>query len=174
MGQYAETVRDAVLAGCTRLGLPVPGLVLEPGRAISSDAQLLLLRVGSVRERPGVGRFALVDGGAMTVSMMFLSERHSVLLVNRDAPVDGTTSVFGSLPSPMDVVYRNLPLPALAEGDLLAVMDAGAYFTATATNFGGPRPGVVCLDGGRAAFVRRPETFADLTATELALDPEPT
>ncbi len=166
---YGAAVSSAVAEGARALGLPIPRLLLEPGRALVSDAQVLLLTVGAVRERPGVGRFALTDGGAMTVSMMFLSERHAVTLANREAPEDGVTSVFGRLPSPMDVVYRNLPAPLLRVGDVLAVMDAGAYFTSTATNFGGPRPPVALVDDGRARVVRRRETFEDLAAVELEL-----
>ncbi len=172
--RYADAICSAVRRGCVRRGLELPTLILEPGRALVSDAQVLLLSVGAVRERAGVGRFAMTDGGAMTASMMFLSERHQVFLANREAEDDGRTSVFGALPSPMDVVYRNLPCPQLSRGDLLAVMDAGAYFTSTSTNFGGPRPGVVLLDGAQARLVRRPETFEDLARVELdlALDSE--
>ena len=170
---YGAAVTEAVVDGARTLGLPVPRLLLEPGRAVVSDSQVLLLTVGAVRERPGVGRFALTDGGAMTVSMMFLSERHAVTLANREAPDDGVTSVFGRLPSPMDVVYRNLPSPALRVGDVLAVMDAGAYFNSTATNFGGPRPPVALVDGGAARLARRRETFEDLARRELDLDLEP-
>ncbi len=168
--RYGDVVASAVTSGCRSRGLALPTLVLEPGRALVSDAQVLLLRVGTVRERPGVGTFALCDGGAMTVSMMFLSEYHAVLLANRAAPRAGRTSVFGRLPSPMDVVYRNMPLPALEPGDLLAVMDAGAYFTSTATSFGGPRPGVVLVDGERVEVARRRETFEDLARLETGLD----
>ncbi len=164
--RYGQAVSEAVQRACERWQLKLPTLVLEPGRALVSDAQVLLLSVGAVRERPGVGRFALTDGGAMTVSMMFLSELHAVLLANREADSDSRINVFGRLPSPMDVVYRNLPMPALHRGDLLAVMDAGAYFTATSTNFGGPRPGVVLIEDGVAHLVRRPETFEDLARVE--------
>jgi diaminopimelate decarboxylase len=108
----------------------------------------------------------------MTVSMMFLSEYHAVLLANREAPNDGYTSVFGRLPSPMDVVYRNMVLPRLAVGDILAVMDAGAYFTSTATNFGGPRPAVVLVDQ-EPRLIRRRETFEHLAAVELFEEEQP-
>lgn len=169
--RYGRALSEAVQRGCAARGLPLPTLVVEPGRAVVSDAQVLLLGVGATRERPGVGRFALTDGGAMTVSMMFLSELHAVILANRDPAglPRAPTSVFGRLPSPMDVVYRNLPLPELRPGDLLAVMDAGAYFSATATNFGGGRPALVLVDGGEARLVVRRETNADLAARELAL-----
>lgn len=164
--RYASAVIDTVVAGCARRALPLPTLVLEPGRALVSDAQVLLLRVGAVRDRRGIGRFALTDGGAMTVSMMFLSELHAVLLANRDAAVAGRTSVFGRLPSPLDVVYRGAVLPRLETGDLLAVMDAGAYFTATETCFGGARPAVVLIDGA-PRVIRRRETLADRVALEV-------
>lgn len=165
--RYAEAVCGAMVDGCERRGIALPDLVLEPGRAMVSDAQVLLLSVGAVRERPGVGHFALTDGGAMTVSMMFLSEMHAVLLANRIGRGKQRVNVFGALPSPMDVVYRNLDLPPLRTGDVLAVMDAGAYFTATSTNFGGPRPGVLLIDGDEVRWTRRPETYDDLLAAEL-------
>jgi diaminopimelate decarboxylase len=170
MARYGAAVTAAIGAACHKLGIPLPDLVLEPGRAVVSDADVLLLSVGEVRDRPGVGRFAFADGGAMSVSLMFLSEYHEVLLANRDAPLDGRTSVFGRVPTGMDVVYRNLPLPRLQAGDLLAVMDAGAYFTSTATNFGGARPAVVLLEHGAARVIRRRETFDDMTRADVALE----
>lgn len=166
MRRYATTVIEALDAGVRERGIPRPTLVLEPGRALTSDAQVLLLTVGAVRDRAGIGSFALTDGGAMTVSMMFLSEHHTVMLANRDAPARGVVSVFGRLPSPMDVVYKNLPLPPLRPGDVLAVMDAGAYFTSTATNFGGPRAAVVMVDGEQVTVARRRETWDDLGRIE--------
>lgn len=166
LGPYAAAVIDAVTSGARARGLEVPGLVLEPGRALTSDAELLLLTVGAVRERPGVGRFVVTDGGAMTVSMMFLSEWHELWLVDRDAPPAGPAQVCGRLPSPMDLVARGWPLPAVRRGDRLAVMDAGAYFTSTATHFGGPQGAVVLLDGPDAAVIRRAETPEDLLRIE--------
>ena len=70
----------------------------------------------------------------------------------------------------MDVVYRNLPCPRLEVDDVLAVMDAGAYFTSTSTNFGGPRPAVVLVDQGAVRTVRRRETYEDLARVELTLE----
>ena len=168
--QYGTVVTGMVTDGCRRRGLELPKLILEPGRALVSDAQVLLLSVGAVRERPGVGRFAITDGGAMTVSMMFLSEHHAVLLANRDAPLDDRTHVFGRLPSPMDVVYRGVRLPRLEEGDLLAVMDAGAYFTSTETTFGGARPAVVLIENGEVTLIRRRETYQDRVALDCVLE----
>lgn len=170
LSRYGTALTEAIVEGCQKRQIDLPNLCIEPGRAVVSDAQSLLLSVGALRHRPGVGRFAITDGGAMTVSMMFLSEYHTTFLANRKAPRAGKTSVVGRLPSPMDIVYRNLPLPDLLVGDILAVMDAGAYFTSTATNFGGPRPAVLLIDDEGPRLVRRRETFEDLARVELALE----
>ncbi len=167
--RYAGAVVQGVTSGCQRLGIPIPRLLLEPGRALVSDSQLLLLRVGTVKERAGVGRFVLVDGGAMTVSMMFLVEFHALFLANRQAPIQGRSHIFGRLPTQLDVVYRGLRTPRLREGDVLAVMNSGAYFSSTATNFGGPRPGVLLLDGPDATMVRRHESHEDLARVDTVL-----
>lgn len=165
---YAEAVRLSVMAACRRLALPPPTLVLEPGRSITSDAQALLLRVGTVKERRGLPRLVLVDGGAMSISAVLLSEHHELLLVNREPSPDRyRTSIFGSAASPMDVLSRNASLPFLAPGDLLALMDAGAYLTSTATRFAGPRPAVALVDADGVRLVRRRENVEDLLATEL-------
>ncbi|MFH1467105.1 MAG: hypothetical protein ABIO70_22165 [Pseudomonadota bacterium] len=169
--RYADVLCDATETACRALGIPRPALVLEPGRAVASDGLLLLLSVETLKERRGIGRFALVDGGAMTVSMMFLVEHHAVFLANREAPQAGRVHLFGRLPTQLDVLYRGLRLPTLREGDVLAVMNSGAYFTSTATNFGGPRPGVVLLEHDGARLVRRAETPEDLTRVDLCLPP---
>jgi diaminopimelate decarboxylase len=137
--RYAERVTRAVVRGSARRGIKPPALVLEPGRALTSDAQLLLLTVGGVRERPGVGCFALVDGGAMTVSMMFLSRftrscSQTATLLTTDAPASSercrarwtsctrTCRVRASsratcLQSPMPARTSRLPPPTSAARD---------------------------------------------------------
>ena len=65
---------------------------------------------------------------------MLVVRRQPVLLFQRRAPRRGRASLFGRLPTQLDVVYRGLRMPRLREDDVLAVMNSGAYFTSTATN----------------------------------------
>jgi diaminopimelate decarboxylase len=59
-------------------------------------------------------------------------------------------------------------LPHVEEGDLLAILDAGAYGTALASNYNSrPRPAEVLVDGGSAKVIRRRETITDLLRTEI-------
>ena len=66
-----------------------------------------------------------------------------------------------------DVLASGVPLPALAPGDLVAVLDAGAYGMAMASNYNGqPRPAEVVVTDGEALLSRRRETWEDLLAWE--------
>lgn len=162
-----RTLSDLLRDRCARYGLAEPSLLLEPGRAITSDAQVLLVTVNTIKPpRHGVA-FAVTDGGMQTIAFPLAYEYHHSFLANRaSAPVDRRYSVTGPLCSPEDLLYRNWPLPALAAGDVLAIMDAGAYFTSFANNFAYPRPAVVGVSRGRHRLLRRRETFDQMTAVD--------
>lgn len=143
-----------------------PDIVLEPGRAVTSGAALLLVRVAHIRERRG-GATAVIDGGALSTGMPVLGEYHEVFPVR--APNRARTrryTLAGKIPTPLDLLYRNKPMPELRAGDLLAVMDAGAYMIPTATNFATLRAPVVLLVNGAMRLLRRRETADDLLARE--------
>jgi len=74
--------------------------------------------------------------------------------------------VTGPLCSIEDILYRNWKLPELKEGDILAIMDAGAYFTSFANNFSFPRPAVVAVSNGTHTVLRRRETFDHMSAVD--------
>jgi diaminopimelate decarboxylase len=149
-------------------GVPLPKVYVEPGRALSASAQLLLLTVESVIERRKGSAVALCDGGAMSLSPLLLSEYHTILAANR--ATNGQTqnyNIIGNLPTPLDVVSLQRELPTLSAGDVLAVMDVGAYFTSLGNNFAGPRPAIVMIEDGKAMLIRRRETFEDLISRDI-------
>ena len=57
-------------------------------------------------------------------------------------------------------------MPPLQKGDVLAVCDAGAYFTVQESNFGFPRPPIVAIEGGRVRELRRRESFEDMVGRD--------
>jgi len=169
-GAFARAVADGVRR---RLGSrSSPELVVEPGRALASPNQLLLLRVERVKRREGAGTWIVTDGGLGTVSMPTYYEAHEVLLAN-DVSRARTqrATVVGPVCFAGDVVYRNQPLPEVHEGEILAVMDSGAYFTSFESSFGFPRPAVVCVADGRARLVRRREAFDEMLARDVSPRP---
>jgi len=142
-------------------------LLLEPGRALTSEAQILLLTVRGIKHKRRGVTYAITDGGMQHIAFPLSYEYHACLLANRaGARPTRRCFVTGPLCSPEDILYRNWKLPELKEGDLLAVMDAGAYFTSFANNFSFPRPAVVMVSHGAPALVRQRETFEHMAALD--------
>ena len=164
---FAAPICAALTGFCAREGLPLPTLYLEPGRAIAGPAQVLLLTVGAVKDRRGVGRWVITDGGAGTCAFPLYYECHEVLLAGDvDAPFADPVRMVGPVCFASNWIYRRKRMPALQPGDVLAVMDAGAYFLALEANFGFPRPPVVMVSDGAARLIRRRETFEDMIGRE--------
>jgi len=163
LGEIAGACAGILGGYCREKGIPPPQIFIEPGRALSASSQLLLLGVKSVVERKKGRPAAICDGGAMSLSHLLLSEYHSIFVANKaDGQAGRRYNLYGSLPTPLDLVAAERRLPPLAPGDVLAVMDTGAYFTALNNNFAGPRPAVVMLDRGEPRLIRRRETFEDI------------
>ena len=164
---FGEAIADSLTKSSARYGLNQPGLLLEPGRVVTSNTQVLLLTVGEIRKRKFGTKFAITDGGLINTAYPLSYEHHACFLANRaSAEFKDRYSVTGPTSTPADVLYRNWKLPALEEGDVLAIMDAGAYFTSFANNFSYPRPGVVLLSNGCHEIVRQHESFEHITAMD--------
>ncbi len=154
----------------TEGGVPLLSIYLEPGRAISASSQILLLTVRSVIQRGRRRPAAICDGGAMSLSPLLLTEYHSLFIANKIGFLRGKKyDLYGSLPTPLDLVAARRELPDLDPGDLVAVMDTGAYFTSLGNNFAGPRPAIVLIEDGRASLIRRRETWDDLFSRDVSL-----
>lgn len=151
-------------------GAALPELLLEPGRSLVSSAQVLLLRIEHVKQRSGAGTWLITDGGLGTVSMPTWYEYHEVFPCEQ--PCRARTErvhIIGPGCFAADVVYKNKPMPHMNAGDVIAVMDSGAYFLALESNFGHPRPAIVGVEGGCARVFRRREQFDDMVSRDGAI-----
>jgi diaminopimelate decarboxylase len=155
----ARLDRDDRLAGAP--------LLLEPGRYLVGPAGTYLVRVIDVKET-AAGPVATVDGGVHhLLRPALIGQAHRVRLASaRREPVQ-TVTIGGPLCTAIDVLARNIALPTLAPGDLLAVEDAGAYgFTEAMPLFlSHPMPAEVVIEGGTMRLARpriEPEHFLDM------------
>jgi diaminopimelate decarboxylase len=162
---FIETIAAEVRAQFA--GQPLPHLLFEPGRSIAGPSQHLLLSVLGVKHRPGIGRWIVTDGGLGTVTMPTYYEVHEVFPCQAPMrPRTTTYTILGPGCFSGDIVYRHKRLPSVATGDVLALMDTGAYFTALESNFGHPRPAVVCVENGGVSLLRRRETADEFFARD--------
>jgi diaminopimelate decarboxylase len=156
---------SVLLPFAERLGV---SLILEPGRSIVGNAGALLTRVLYLKETEEK-RFVIVDAAMNDLIRPSLYDayhdiRHVRVPDGRPATV---VDVVGPICESGDFLARDRELPAAAEADLLAVMSAGAYGFAMASNYNArPRPAEVLVDGSRYSVVRQRETYESLIAGE--------
>lgn len=159
---YTGIVLSRVHAHYQRLGKPTPRIFLEPGRSLTSDAQLLLTRVMGLK-READATFVICDAG-INLAESCRSEYHQVFPVEHYGHKSTQTfTLVGPICTPGDTLRWAARLPSLAVGDTLAIMDAGAYFVPFSTSFSFPRPAIVAVDSGQVSVLRRAETFDDLS-----------
>jgi diaminopimelate decarboxylase len=167
---FVDTVMEAVREEWGRVGLPVPRVLVEPGRSLVGRAGLSVYRVGPVKAIPGVRTYVAVDGGMSDLlrPMLYDAVYEAVLANRMDDEPDGPVRIVGKHCESGDVLVREAELPAPAGGDLVCLPATGAYGVAMASNYNGvPRPAVVFVDEGRARLVVRRETYSDLIARDL-------
>ena len=167
---YAEAVVGSLRHALEREGLPEPRLTVEPGRSIVARAGVALYTVGARKEMPGVRTYVSVDGGmADNIRPAMYGARYEALVANRvgDAPEERVT-VAGKYCESGDVLLRDIELPRLEAGDLLALPGSGAYCLSMASNYNhAPRPAAVLVRDGEARLVRRRETYEDMMRADV-------
>lgn len=164
-GVYADAIISTMSNILLKQSLMPPRLILEPGRAIVARAGVALYTVGALKEIPGVRRFVCVDGGMSdNIRPPLYGARYEALVVNRAGEEDAVTvTIAGKLCESGDILVKDIQLPRVVAGDVIAIPVCGAYCVPMASNYNAmPRPAIVFADRGRAHVVRRRETHEDL------------
>ena len=169
--KLATTISSELEAECRERGLPVPELIVEPGRSIVSGSAFTLYRVGSIKEVPDIRTFIAVDGGMSdNIRPALYGSRYTIALASRrsDAP-DRTVTIVGRHCESGDVLARDVAVPEdLRRDDLLAFASTGAYEYSMASNYNKVgRPAVVSVAGRRARLIARRETYDDLADLDV-------
>src|SRR5579872_840996 len=142
-------------------------LLLEPGRCIVGPAGALLTRV-LYQKTNGTKKFLVVDAAMNDLLRPSLYRAYHEIVPVRPAEQDREmVDVVGPICETVDFFARDRDLPIMQKGDLLAVLDTGAYGMVLASNDNSrPRAAEVLVDGKSAKVIRRRETFADLVHGE--------
>jgi diaminopimelate decarboxylase len=168
-GQPVPTATDyaAVLLPVVReSGLAV---ILEPGRAIVGPAGALVSRVVDVKPQPGGKLFVILDAGMTELirPMLYNAFHRIEPVIAAGGRAERICDVVGPLCESSDTLGRDRYLPEPRVGDLMAILDAGAYASVMASNYNRRTlPAEVMVDRGCATLVRRRQTIDDLLALE--------
>ena len=161
-GDYARALLDP-------LGTRPHSLVLEPGRALTGNAGLLLTRVEYLKHGEE-NNFAVVDAAMNDLLRPALyGAWHAVLPVTEADGIAQPYEIVGPVCESGDFLAHDRALK-VREGDLLAIMSAGAYGMSMSSNYNTrPRPAEVVVDGAALHLIRKRESIAELMADETLL-----
>ncbi|RCX19311.1 diaminopimelate decarboxylase [Anaerobacterium chartisolvens] len=167
---YIESVSKTVRDLCEDMKIKQPFMVMEPGRSIVGPAGITLYTVGAVKDIKDVRKYVSVDGGMCDNPRyaLYQSEYDSVLANRADAPKAQKLTVAGKCCESGDILIKDIHMPEIKEGDLLAVLATGAYNYSMSSNYNRiPRPPVVLVKDGRYRLIVKREDFEDIIRNDI-------
>ncbi|MFD0556146.1 diaminopimelate decarboxylase [Stackebrandtia endophytica] len=173
--ELADALRKIIDHECAALGIEMPAISVEPGRAICGPSTFTLYRVGTVKpvdlDGGRIRSYVSVDGGMSdNLRTALYDASYSATLASRlsEAP-PVLARVVGKHCESGDIVVKDEFLPSdVTAGDLIAVPGTGAYCRSMASNYNHvPRPPVIAVADGAARVIVRRETVADLLRLDV-------
>jgi len=174
IGPFAEEITAVFKSKLSEYGMDgnnKPSMYIEPGRYLVGDASLLLTRVNTVKK--SYRKFIGVDSGFNTLlrPAMYDSYHHIVVAnkaknakeINENTPGTEKVDVAGNVCESGDLFARDRVLPKVEEGDLLAIMNTGAYSFSMGSQYNSrPKAAEVLVKDGESEIIRERETYEDL------------
>ncbi|MDI6716262.1 MAG: diaminopimelate decarboxylase [Actinomycetota bacterium] len=170
--EYVDVIVDGVIKEANRLGVPIPKIMVEPGRSIVANASVTLYTVGAIKDIPGIRTYVSVDGGMSdNLRPMLYGAVYEAFLANRaDERSNTIVTIAGKHCESGDILVRDVELPHPQVGDILCTPATGAYGYAMANNYNRqPRPAVILVRDGKSRVMIRRETYEDLVRMDKTL-----
>ena len=162
---FVAAIIETIKEETQKLNLKMPAVWIEPGRSIAGPAGYNLYTVGSRKDVPGLLPYVMIDGGMgdNIRPALYEAEYETVLAADPQAENAETVRLAGKYCESGDILSQHQPLPKTKPGDVLAMLDTGAYGYAMASNYNrNPRPAVVFAENGQALLVIERESLDDL------------
>lgn len=162
--EFVKAIVKTIKDEATKHNFPLPEIDIEPGRSIVGPAGYNLYKVGSMKEIPGLVPYVAVDGGMgdNIRPALYQAKYETVLANDPQRKASQEFHVAGKYCESGDILV-DAKLPLLKAGDILAMLDTGAYGYSMASNYNrNPRPAVVFAEDGKAQVVIRRESLEDL------------
>ncbi len=165
IGQFADVITSTLLHRSHEVGVEPPRLVVEPGRSIVGQAGVALYSVGAIKDIPGVRRYISVDGGiADNIRPALYGARYEAVAANK-VEVDDLeqVTIAGKFCESGDILIKDIDLPKLVPGDVIAIPCCGAYCLSLASNYNASlKPAIVLVNDGKARLITRRQSDEDL------------
>ncbi len=170
IGDYAEAITNALKSRCAELGFGEPRLTVEPGRSIVGRAGVALYTVGAIKDIPSVRKYVSVDGGmGDNIRPALYDAKYEAAVASRMSdPPEEVVTLAGKYCESGDLLIRDIRLPVLESGDIIAIPSSGAYVPAMASSYNwNPPPAIVMVRDGSARLIRRRQSYQDMMAMDV-------
>jgi len=167
--EFIGTAVGAVKDKCKALGIDMPFIMFEPGRAIVGSAGMTLYTAGVIKQNPGKN-YVLVDGGMCDNPRYALYKSpYTVLNASKaDKPAGFTATIAGRTCESGDMIQEGVALPRPETGDLIAVLATGAYNYSMSISYNRlPKPAMIMIEKGQPRLIVRRETLDDIIDTDI-------
>ena len=168
--KYMKPVSEKVKEIAAQNGIPVPFILIEPGRSIAGAEAVTLYTVGNVKKIPDIRTYVAIDGG-MTDNPRYIlyQAEYTALCANKaDKSRDTEVTIAGKCCESGDLIQENTMIQAVEKGDILAVLTTGAYNYSMASNYNRvPRPEVLMVRNGEVRTIIRRETYEDIIKNDV-------
>jgi len=165
IADYIKTITSHLISKATEFGLPLPKLMLEPGRSIIAEAGTTIYKIGSTKTVDNGQLYAAVNGG-MSDNIrpaLYQAKYHAVLANRMNEALTTDTKIVGKSCESGDVLIEQIRLPKPVRGDTLAVFTTGAYNYSMASNYNRlPVPGVLLVNAGKSDWIVEPQGMDDI------------
>ncbi len=169
---FCEIILNRAESVGKKLEIKIPKLVIEPGRSIIGNAGSTLYTVGSIKEIPGIRKYISVDGG-MTDNIrpaLYNAEYECVVAGKVKSEFMERVSVAGKCCESGDILLDNVEIPETKDGDIIVVLNTGAYGYSMSNNYNKiPKPSVVLIKDEEAKVICRRQSFNQILENEVLL-----
>ena len=161
LDEYSSNICNKLKKEVEERDLPLPTLLLEPGRYLVNDTFTLLLSVVDLKES-GKEQWVMVDGGINLAPFLDI-EAHRIFNASKKSSKHKEFKMGGPLCTERDILCRKAVIAPPEQGDLIEILDVGAYSVSLSWQFIRPRaPVVMITDNGEVKETRRRETAEDI------------
>ena len=170
ISEYAEAITSTLKATSAELDIPLPRLIIEPGRSIIGPSGVALYRIGAIKEIPGIRKYVSVDGGmGDNIRPALYQAAYEVCSAGKmNQEADDLVTIAGKYCESGDILASDVLLPSVTSGDVLAIPASGAYCPSMASNYNlNPRPPIVLVKDGTSRLMRRRETYQDMMLCDV-------
>ena len=170
ISEVLATMLQSITQSFQERNMPLPKLIIEPGRSTIATAGVTLYTVGTIKKIPEIRDYLFIDGGMADNPrpIMYQAEYTMAIANKANQSCDHKYAIAGRFCESGDILAKDVPLPEAELDDIIIVYGTGAYNYAMASNYNRfPRPAWVSVDNGKVSTLVRRESYADLVQNDV-------